>query len=414
MKHTFGAVLLFSCSIAISQPIMKKDVVYGKATNWRNQPTELKMDIIYPSSGKKLPLIVFMHGGGFMEGSSKDPTYPFCNRLSKNGFVVASVEYRTGFEQSVQNYKSEITKAVYRAQQDEYAAIRFLVHSAEDYNIDTSLVFIAGESAGSVAGFFSAYVSQEDWDKAAQSIQRDLGSLYDSGNEYHNHFTIKGLISSCGGIYDTSVISLADMRKTPVLLFHSIDDEEIPFERATHRNTKQQLLLGSKDIAQRFKHSNGCYQLYYIKEAGHGYGFSADFISSAVRNFVDAVREGKCNSLESENKERNIAISSGDSDDVLFPNEDDKVIILTSENLQQFAGKYEGHGNFTTITVEDDHLKAQAPGSKTFDLFPLSETMFLEKSHNFRVEFVKDPQGKVKEQIFHATLNKSFNFKKVE
>lgn len=414
MKGLIWLICIFLYSIGIAQTVTEKNIVYGKATNWHGQLSELKLDIVYPPKSTKLPLIVYLHGGGFMESSSKDPSYPFCDRLAKSGFVVANVEYRTGFEQSFQNYQTEISKAVYRAQQDEMAAIRFLVHSADNYNIDTSLIFIAGESAGGVASLFSAYVSQEDWDQAAMKLHSALGSVNDSGNEYSDRFTIKGVISLWGGISDTSLISLHDMQKIPALLFHSIDDAEIPFEKSSHKETKQQLLLGSMDIAHRFRNNSSCYQLYFVKKAGHSYGFSSDYISLAVKNFVQAVHEGKCKNLEIENKERNISISFVDSDEALFPNEDDKVIKLTNGDLQRFAGKYDANGAVITITVEGDHLKAQDPESASFDLYPVSENIFLEKSHNYRVEFVKDPNDKVTGQIVRLTKFKSYNFKKIE
>ena len=183
MKCSFLAICLFLSSIAIAQQITKKELVYGKATDWHNKPTELKLDVFYPANDRKLPLVVFLHGGGFMEGGSREFLTPFCERLSKSGFVVANVDYRTGYEQSEQNYRSEIAKAVYRAQQDEIAAVRFLVHSANEFSIDTSLIFIGGESAGGVASLFTGYVSQEDWDKEIISLHTALGSVDDSGNE---------------------------------------------------------------------------------------------------------------------------------------------------------------------------------------------------------------------------------------
>ena len=234
------------------------------------------------------------------------------------------------------------------------------------------------------------------------------------GMRFHDHFTIKGVISLWGGISDTSFISPHDMLKTPVLLAHSMDDAEIPFERASHKEAKQTLLLGSKDIARRFDTNGGCYQLYFVKEAGHGYGFSSDYISNAVKNFADGIREGKCNKLETENRERNIAISLVDSDEALFPDEDNRIIKLPSEKLQDYAGKYNYQGNTVIMTVEGDHLKVQPPGPQTFDIYPLSENIFLDKLHNFRIEFVRDPDGRVKEHIYRPTRFKAFNFKKIE
>ena len=79
MKSSLWLICIFSYNIAIAQPVAEKDLVY-------------------------------VHGGGFMEGSSKDPSYPFCDRHAKYGFVVANVEYRTGFGQSVRNFVSDCSK----------------------------------------------------------------------------------------------------------------------------------------------------------------------------------------------------------------------------------------------------------------------------------------------------------------
>ncbi len=94
------------------------------------------LDIYYPAdkSAKPMPLLIWIHGGGWSGGSKAG--MPYLGQLSR-GYVVASIEYR--FSQ----------KAVFPAQiQDCQAAIRFLRANADKYAIDPKLVGVGGGSAG--------------------------------------------------------------------------------------------------------------------------------------------------------------------------------------------------------------------------------------------------------------------------
>ena len=102
-----------------------------------------KLDIYTPETpaDRPLPLIVHIHGGGWM-GGSKFPC-PVVGMVAR-GYVVASVEYR--FSQ----------KALFPAQiQDCQAAIRWLRANSGRYGIDPERVGVVGGSAG---GHLSALV----------------------------------------------------------------------------------------------------------------------------------------------------------------------------------------------------------------------------------------------------------------
>lgn len=413
MRQLLYFILLLHFGDVFSQDLIyKKDLNYGKAPGWHNNVQNLNLDLFYPSSGKKLPLIVFMHGGGF-EASDKESCTLFCKRLAKSGFVVANVEYRTDFEPSFVNYKTEISKAVYRAQQDQTAAIRYLVHHAPEYPIDTSAVFVAGESAGGVTSLFSAYVNQDDWDHVAAPLHKSLGAINSSGNDLNDQFIIKGVINLWGGIADTTLISYQEMQKLPVLLFHSVDDADVPFEQVSHPKAKNILLQGSRDIANHFKKNNGCYELHYIYRAGHGYGFSSDYLSNAITKFVTSVLQNRCSSAEIENK-GNISLSFVDPDSAAEMTVENKTIILSPEILQQYAGQYEARGVAVTITVEGDHLKAEAPGEDPHELYPVKKDIFIEKKLNIQATFTRDAAGNVVEHSVILNKNKEFRYKKIK
>jgi acetyl esterase/lipase len=113
------------------------------------------LDIYYPASPaeKPLPLLVWIHGGGWQGGSKTQ--VPYLNQLTR-GYVVASIEYR--FSQ----------KAKFPAQiQDCQAAIRWLRANAAKYSIDPQRIGVGGGSAG---GHLAALVGTSGGKKAFPMI----------------------------------------------------------------------------------------------------------------------------------------------------------------------------------------------------------------------------------------------------
>jgi acetyl esterase/lipase len=132
-------LLLSLCSAdPIAQPtqispgiIGYKDIAYVP-----NGDPAQKLDLYVPQTptDKPLPLVIWIHGGGW-EGGSKD----YCTSLYLvgQGYAAASIEYR--FSQ----------KAKFPAQiQDCQAAIRWLRANSKLYNIDPNEFGVWGNSAG--------------------------------------------------------------------------------------------------------------------------------------------------------------------------------------------------------------------------------------------------------------------------
>jgi len=87
-----------------------------------------------PPAEKPSPLVVWIHGGGWHAGSKAGCYTAY---LAREGYVVASVEYRFS------------TKALFPAQiQDCQAAIRWLRANAKTFNIDPDHIGASGDSAG--------------------------------------------------------------------------------------------------------------------------------------------------------------------------------------------------------------------------------------------------------------------------
>lgn len=101
----------------------------------RIQNKSLNLDLYVLQTNEIQPLIVWIHGGAWKKGNKKNiPPLPL---LTENGFIVASITYRSS------------TEAIFPAQiQDCKAAIRWLRAHSKDYNINPHKIGVWGISSG--------------------------------------------------------------------------------------------------------------------------------------------------------------------------------------------------------------------------------------------------------------------------
>lgn len=113
-------------------------VTFSQVDSWYGHTRrDLKMDIIYPEDPERTyPCIVWICGGAWLQ-MDRSAHLAYLAGLAREGFVVASAEYRTSNE------------AVYPAQLvDIKSAIRYLRAHSERYRIDPEHLGVMGESAG--------------------------------------------------------------------------------------------------------------------------------------------------------------------------------------------------------------------------------------------------------------------------
>jgi len=105
------------------------DVVIGKGG-----AQELHAEIAYPkNAAKPTPAIIYIHGGGWIEGTYKHSLIQF----AQHGYFGASIEYRFS---NVATWPAQI--------QDCKLAVRWLRANAAQYNVDPNRIGVWGESAG--------------------------------------------------------------------------------------------------------------------------------------------------------------------------------------------------------------------------------------------------------------------------
>ncbi|MEM7477525.1 MAG: alpha/beta hydrolase fold domain-containing protein, partial [Planctomycetota bacterium] len=96
---------------------------------------ELPLDLYIPKHDKPLPLVIWIHGGGWKSGSKNGINR--CRKLLEHGYALASVEYRLSGE------------AIFPAAvEDCKAAVSFLRLNAKKYQLDPKRFGAWGSSAG--------------------------------------------------------------------------------------------------------------------------------------------------------------------------------------------------------------------------------------------------------------------------
>lgn len=117
-------------------------VVYEQVPSRGYPNVPMQLDLLQPQKKTKMPAIVYVTGGGFIN-ANRDNGVQLRNYLAEKGYVVASITYRVAptaqFPQPLEDVK---------------ASIRYLRAHADQWNIDKDRIGIIGGSAG---GYLSAF-----------------------------------------------------------------------------------------------------------------------------------------------------------------------------------------------------------------------------------------------------------------
>lgn len=250
------------------------DITYGTNKNWKGKQEDLKLDVYQPANaekGKNYPLIVYLHGGGFFTGD-KSKEYDRCLMLADSGFVVACINYRLGWTKgtgSCEGNIEELYHAGYRSMQDVNAALRFLVSKSNEYNIDTSWIFLAGSSAGAISILHAAYLNDSTAVKFFSTAIKTSGSLFTADNDLKNKYSIKGICSISGGLVDSNLINSSIAIST--IFFHGENDKTVPVDYGHYASCDNYpFLFGSKCLYRQLASQNVAAVAHILPDAAHG------------------------------------------------------------------------------------------------------------------------------------------------
>ena len=177
-----------------------ENLVYASGLAHTESSTEpsavpLKLDVYCPDSNStNRPVLMFIHGGGFTGGIKHKPEIVEMGKYyASRGWVYISIDYRTTEElgdldgmsqqQIVEYYRGiapqewvehaleggegekQIQQAVamYAAQRDSKAALRWVVANADIYDIDIDEIAVGGASAGAITTIALGITDESDF-----------------------------------------------------------------------------------------------------------------------------------------------------------------------------------------------------------------------------------------------------------
>ncbi len=170
--------------------IVEQDLTYAEGlmhdgTSPTTTAIPLLLDLYVPDNDSdNRPVFMFIHGGGFQGGTKTKPEIvAMANYFASRGWVFASIDYRTTEELggdiftgiapqewidfTLQNASTpsdaKTSIAMYAAQRDAKAALRWIVANASTYNVNTDFITVGGASAGAISTITLGISNQEDF-----------------------------------------------------------------------------------------------------------------------------------------------------------------------------------------------------------------------------------------------------------
>ena len=263
--------------------IAKQDVIYGRADG-----AALLADIAYPSGKDRLPVILMVHGGRWRAGSKSDANYAKQDGWARDGFFAMNIDYRL--------VNSTPAPACY---QDMYTALRWVHAHAAEYHIDTSRIYLMGNSSGGHEVALAAtlgegpYGKTGGWDKESEDFRASISfsGAYDLNTLSWGNLWTPLTGSASTGFITLTGTALEEARRIasplhnigaqtkPLLLLHSDDDRSVPIQQAIDMDKA----LTEAHVQHKFIHYKDRGHIGFTDEAmREARAFIADLESKAV------------------------------------------------------------------------------------------------------------------------------------
>jgi acetyl esterase/lipase len=245
-----------------------------------------KLDLFLPAGAKQLPLVVWIHGGGWQNGSK---TGTAAVSVLARGYAVASINYRLS------------SHAIFPALiEDCKAAIRWLRVHASEYGYDGTRIGVWGSSAGGhlvamlgVTGDVKEFERGENLTVSSrvQAVvdfygPTELHQMDAQKNQYstmHHDAPDSPEAKLIGGPLQSNVdksrraspITYAAKSNAPILIVHGDADPLVPLPQ-------------SEKFLKALQNAQVDASLYVVKGGGHG-GFKDPEVDRLVVAFLDRV-----------------------------------------------------------------------------------------------------------------------------
>lgn len=262
----FGGISLFE------QKILDNTNV-SPGENWTNVSyanvsSAEKMDIYLPKTEGPYPVIIWIHGGGFLTGDKSSDFNTIKEGLNR-GYAVVSINYRLGDE-------ARFPAPIY----DVKAAVKYLRANSQTYNLDPNKFALWGGSAGGtlaalagtsgdVPGLENTSMGYPNVSDKVQAVVDEKGPINfgtmlkqlqmmdKNGNNTFNYNQSEVMAERYLGANVTLIPNQVDRANPenyitpddpPFLIIHGTGDKLIPYQQSVDFANKLKSVLGSSKV----------------------------------------------------------------------------------------------------------------------------------------------------------------------
>ena len=140
----------------------------------RDDSVEHSLDIYYKDNNEVKPILIDIHGGGFIS-NDKELNHLFGNYIAQKDFVVFNINYRLAYPEYT----------VFDQIIDIDCALKWIIKNAKNYNANIDEIYIAGHSSAGVLVVMEALLCKSK-------------NLINDFNLDERNYDYKGIILDCG------------------------------------------------------------------------------------------------------------------------------------------------------------------------------------------------------------------------
>jgi acetyl esterase/lipase len=248
------------------------DIIY---TDGEGKPQGLDLYLPNKESAKPLPVVVWVHGGGWMNGSKQKPKADY---LAEHGYAVASIDFRQSQD------------AMWPAQiNDCRVAIRWLRSHSKNYHLNPEKIGVWGSSSGGHLVALMGTLPYDPNEKISSRVQAvcdwygptDLLTM--PPNNVGNGRTEEDVAHSNGAkLLGCTVKDCPDLAKQ-VSSFYNVSSDDAPF-LIMHGDEDPGVPVSQSTRLHEALQAQGIYsELEIVVGAGHG---GPHFVSEPVKDRV--------------------------------------------------------------------------------------------------------------------------------
>jgi acetyl esterase/lipase len=255
------------------------DIRYGEVLGFR--PLELDLYLPPgPEADGPLPVVVYVHGGGWQRGSRRDPppliAADFYDQIAAGGFAVAAIDYRLSGEA---RFPAPL--------EDVRTAVDWVRDNADAYGLDAGRVFLWGDSAGGHLALLAALTGAAvratvAWFPVTDlvSMPSDLaaaGGTPDPGPDSREARLLGGPAWSVPDLArQASPVTHASTAAPPILLLHGTVDDLVPAAQSVR-------------LAEALGRAGATVELELVPGATHFWKGASD-VAAIIRRSIEFLR----------------------------------------------------------------------------------------------------------------------------